>query len=181
LVITFFLRGDLGERAPTGHYDDLATDKTSRPFDDPLDVRQIWRLIFRQLQSDLQAERAKKTQAQLSLHIPTTSANMDNNQPSTETDEQEKQDADIDIADVLSSGDFIPDPLSQFLVRALPVQETDQRRSRRLIPEVCFPCVQSMLLIVLFVVISLFLFVSSFVLVNIKVHRWVFKTNLQSQ
>ncbi|KAG0379064.1 hypothetical protein BGX24_001868 [Mortierella sp. AD032] len=137
LVITFFLRGDLGGvQAPAAHYDDSVTDKTSKTHHDPLDVRLIWRLIFKQLQSDLQAERAKKTQARFHHHTPTTSEYVDNSQPSTEeTGEQEEQDANIDIADVPSSGDSIPDPFSQFLVRALPVQETGQRGSRRLISE----------------------------------------------
>ncbi|KAF9128024.1 hypothetical protein BGW39_005430 [Mortierella sp. 14UC] len=135
LIITFFLRGDLGEGAPAGLYDDSATDKTIRAFDEPLDVRQIWRLIFKQLQSDLQAERAKKTQARLSLHIPTTSGNVDNSHDFAETDEQEEQDTNIDTADVPSSGDSIPDPPSQFLVRALPVEETGQSGSRRLVSE----------------------------------------------
>ncbi|KAF8948961.1 hypothetical protein BGZ47_000636 [Haplosporangium gracile] len=139
LVITFFLRGDLGVQAPTGHYDDfLATDMTGtgRTHHDPLDVRQIWRLIFKQLQIELQAERTKKAQARLLHHIPITSE-KDNSLLSAEegTEEQEEQDADIDITDVPSSGDSIPDSLSQFLVRALPVQETDQSGSRRLVSE----------------------------------------------
>lgn len=139
LVITFFLRGDLGVQAPTGPYDDSsATDKTSagKTHHDPLDVRQIWRLIFKQLQIELQAERAKKAQARLFYHTPTTSEN-DNSLLSAEegTEGQEEQDAGNDIADVPSSGDSIPDPLSQFLVRALPVQETGQSGSRRLVSE----------------------------------------------
>ncbi|KAF9910132.1 hypothetical protein EC991_007264 [Linnemannia zychae] len=139
LVITFFLRGDLGERVPVSHNDDSATDETNRAFNDPLDVRRIWRLIFKQLQSDLQAERAKKTQARLSPHIPTSLGNVDHSLPlAQEVDGQEKQeeqDANIDTANVSSSGDSIPDPLSQFLVRALPVQETGQSGSRRLVSE----------------------------------------------
>lgn len=147
LVITFFLRGDLGVQAPTGPYDDSsATDKTSagKTHHDPLDVRQIWRLIFKQLQIELQAERAKKAQARLFYHTPTTSEN-DNSLLSAEegTEGQEEQDAGNDIADVPSSRDSIPDPLSQFLVRALPVQETGQSGSRRLVSEVCLPGLKS--------------------------------------
>lgn len=146
LVITFFLRGDLGVQAPAGPYDgSSATGKTSagKTHHDPLDVRQIWRLIFKQLQIELQAERAKKAQARLLYHTPTTSEN-DNSLLSAEegTEEQEEQDADNDITDVPSSGDSIPDPLSQFLVRALPVQETGQSGSRRLVSEVCLPAMQ---------------------------------------
>jgi hypothetical protein len=149
LVITFFLRGDLGAQASAVHYDDSSSTHktdTGRTHQDPLDVRQIWRLIFKQLQIELQAERAKKAQARLFYHTPTTSE-KDNSLLSTEdgTEEQEEQEeqvADIDIADVPSSGDSIPDPLSQFLVRALPVQETGQSGSRRLVSEVCQPAMQ---------------------------------------
>lgn len=147
LVITFFLRGDLGVQAPAGPYDDfLATDKTGTgtTHHDPLDVRQIWRLIFKQLQIELQAERAKKAQARLLYHTSSTSEN-DNSLLSAEEgiEVQEEQNADNDIADVSSSGDSIPDPLSQFLVRALPVQETGQSGSRRLVSEVCLPAMKS--------------------------------------
>lgn len=143
LVVTFFLRGDLGAQAPAGHYDDSVTDKgTGGTHHDPLDVRQIWHLIFKQLQIELQAERAKKAQARLLYHIP--ASEKDNSLPFAEggTEEQEEQVADIDIMDVPSSGDSIPDPLSQFLVRALPVQETGQNGSRRLVSEVCQPAMQ---------------------------------------
>ncbi|KAG0201974.1 hypothetical protein BGX33_009992 [Mortierella sp. NVP41] len=134
LVVTFFLRGDLGGQAPFGHYEDSATDKVGRIYQDPLDVRQIWRLIYKQLQSELQAERSKQNQARL-YHTLAPSEAANSPLLTDETNEQEEQDADIDTSDVPSSGDSIPDPLSQFLVRALPVQETGQSGSRRLISE----------------------------------------------
>ncbi|KAF9921815.1 hypothetical protein FBU30_008114 [Linnemannia zychae] len=126
LVITFFLRGDLGAPLPSSSSEDSTATKPGRTPYSPLDVRHIWRLIFKQLQNDLQAERVKVAQSR--LRSASTMAENSNSQ-------QAEQDDNMDTADVPSSGDSIPDPFFQFFVKALPVQKTGQSGSRRLVAE----------------------------------------------
>ncbi|KAI1319707.1 hypothetical protein EDD11_003401 [Mortierella claussenii] len=135
LIMTYFLRGDLGKQGRHSHshsHDEATTG-------DALDVKRAWRLIFSKLVAELQAERAQQeaTNESQDLHDSFSVATEDMSRIGADTMVLE-QNADVGKNDpTLPSSDASLGhlPHTPFVVKGVLPADASQTTSRRLVSE----------------------------------------------
>ncbi|KAF9438211.1 hypothetical protein BGZ76_009138 [Entomortierella beljakovae] len=100
LVLTYFLRGDLGKQGRYGRRREATADDEG-PIGIPLDVRRVWQLIFSKLASDLQLERRKHDSMDASYGAERTfSVGSEGMEPILSAQLDIDQEKDVDVEEI---------------------------------------------------------------------------------